>query len=176
MWLAICRISSRGCGLLVCSRLYLWPLRFVIVSVCGCFGLWPFRFVTVSICGLFGCGHFRVWPLWPVTKQTTFSIMKLWLTTRQGLNFMSMKVCRAICLAKNTCNLRWLTFIDLFWIHRWTKQLIKWSLDDMKSYDRPFVIYCRPTIQLCSMALFHHMANSSCVYIRDLSYTLGPRN
>ena len=35
------------CGLSVCGRFGLWPLRFVAVPVCGRFGLWPFWFVAV---------------------------------------------------------------------------------------------------------------------------------
>ena len=43
----------------VCSRSGLWPFRSVAVSVCGRSGLWPFRFVAVSVCGRFGLWPFR---------------------------------------------------------------------------------------------------------------------
>ena len=56
-----------------CVYFYLWPFRFVAVSVCGRFGLWPFRSVAVPVCGRFGlwpfrsvavpvCGRFGLWP------------------------------------------------------------------------------------------------------------------
>ena len=61
-----------------CVYFYLWPFRFVAVSVCGCSGLWPFRSVAVPVCGRFGlwpfrsvavpvCGRFGLWPFrfWP---------------------------------------------------------------------------------------------------------------
>ena len=56
-----------------CDYFYLWPFRFVAVSVCGRFGLWPFRFVAVAVCDRFGlwpfrsvavpvCGRSGLWP------------------------------------------------------------------------------------------------------------------
>ena len=61
-----------------CDYFYLWPFRFVAVSVCGHFGLWPFRFVAISVCGRSGlwpirsvavpdCGRFGLWPFRFVT-------------------------------------------------------------------------------------------------------------
>ena len=58
------------CGLPVCGRSGLWPLRFVPVSVCARFGLWPFRFVVVSVCGGFGLWPFRLWPFRFVAVMT----------------------------------------------------------------------------------------------------------
>ena len=40
-----------------CVYFYLWPFRFVAISVCGRSGFWPFRFVAVSF-----RGHFGLWP------------------------------------------------------------------------------------------------------------------
>ena len=48
----------------VCGRFGKWPFRSVAVSVCGRFGLWPFRSVAVSVCGRLGFGRFGLWPLW----------------------------------------------------------------------------------------------------------------
>ena len=57
-----------------CVYSYLWPFRFVAVSVCDRFGLWPFRFVAVSVCGrsvvaVPVCGRFGVWPFWFVAAS-----------------------------------------------------------------------------------------------------------
>ena len=41
---------------------YLWPFRFVAVSLCGRFGLWPFRFVAVRFVAVSVCGHSGLWP------------------------------------------------------------------------------------------------------------------
>ena len=76
----------------VCSRSGLWPFRSVAVSVCGRSGLWPFRFVAVSVCGRFGlwpfrfvavsvCGRFGFgrFGLWPLWPESMVVIMIIML-------------------------------------------------------------------------------------------------
>ena len=78
------------CGVLVCGRFGLWPLRFVAASVCGRFDLWPFRcvavpvcgrsslwpirFVAVSVCGRSGLWPFRLWPIRFVAVMTCYLV------------------------------------------------------------------------------------------------------
>ena len=45
-----------------CVYFYLWPFRFVAVSVCGRFGLWPFRFVAFRSVAVSVCGRSGLWP------------------------------------------------------------------------------------------------------------------
>ena len=70
------------CGLSVCGRSGLWPFRFVAVPVCGRFGLWPFRFVAVTVCGRSGLWPFRFWPFRFLAVMTRILTIYLCLSAR----------------------------------------------------------------------------------------------
>ena len=58
----------------VCGRSGLWPFRIVDFPVCGRSGLWPFRSVAVPVCGRFGLWPFRFWPFRLVAVMTRIRI------------------------------------------------------------------------------------------------------
>ena len=127
----------------VCSRSGLWPFRSVAVSVCGRSGLWPFRFVAVSVCGRFGLWPFRFVAV-SVCGRLGFGRFGLWPLWPESSQVSGKYTSVDVNKLENGVNYTPLPshfqhFITALFSHR----MLSWCcLNRVKEWNNPHMLFC----------------------------------